>query len=60
MHIDDVAVAFPDLKITLAHLSFPWQEAISVCLHKPTVYIDLSGCEYAAETLRCCSGRFGL
>jgi predicted TIM-barrel fold metal-dependent hydrolase len=44
MHIDDVAVDFPELKIILAHPSFPWQdEAISVCLHKPTVYIDLSG-----------------
>ncbi len=44
MHVDDVAVDFPDLKIILAHPSFPWQEeAISVCLHKPTVYIDLSG-----------------
>ena len=28
----------------MAHPSFPWQdEAISVCLHKPNVYIDLSG-----------------
>ena len=44
MPIDDVAVDFPDLPIILAHPSFPWQdEAISVCLHKPTVYIDLSG-----------------
>ena len=44
MMIDDVAVDFPDLPIILAHPSFPWQdEAISVCLHKPTVYIDLSG-----------------
>lgn len=44
MAIDDVAVDFPDLPIILAHPSFPWQdEAISVCLHKPTVYIDLSG-----------------
>jgi predicted TIM-barrel fold metal-dependent hydrolase len=44
IHIDDVAVHFPDLPIILAHPSFPWQdEAISVCLHKPTVYIDLSG-----------------
>jgi predicted TIM-barrel fold metal-dependent hydrolase len=44
MNIDDVAVDFPDLPIILAHPSFPWQdEAISVCLHKPTVYIDLSG-----------------
>jgi predicted TIM-barrel fold metal-dependent hydrolase len=44
MPIDDVAVDFPDLPIIMAHPSFPWQdEAISVCLHKPNVYIDLSG-----------------
>jgi predicted TIM-barrel fold metal-dependent hydrolase len=44
MRIDDVAVDFPDLAIIMAHPSFPWQdEAISICLHKPTVYIDLSG-----------------
>ena len=44
MPIDDVAVDFPDLPIVLAHPSFPWQdEAISICLHKPGVYIDLSG-----------------
>jgi predicted TIM-barrel fold metal-dependent hydrolase len=44
MNIDDVAVDFPDMPIILAHPSFPWQdEAISVCLHKPQVYIDLSG-----------------
>jgi predicted TIM-barrel fold metal-dependent hydrolase len=44
MSIDDVAVDFPDLPIILAHPSFPWQdEALSVALHKPNVYIDLSG-----------------
>lgn len=44
MYIDDVAVDFPDLKIILAHPSFPWQdEALSVALHKPHVHIDLSG-----------------
>lgn len=42
--IDDVAVDFPDMPIIMAHPSFPWQdEAISVCLHKPNVFIDLSG-----------------
>ena len=54
MPIDDVAVDFPGLKIILAHPSFPWQdEAISVCLHKPDVYIDLSGWspKYFAPTL---------
>jgi predicted TIM-barrel fold metal-dependent hydrolase len=44
MYLDDVAVEFPDMPIILAHPSFPWQdEALSVCLHKPQVYIDLSG-----------------
>jgi predicted TIM-barrel fold metal-dependent hydrolase len=44
MPVDDVAVDFPNMPIILAHPSFPWQdEAISVCLHKPKVYIDLSG-----------------
>jgi len=44
IYLDDVAVDFPDMPIILAHPSFPWQdEALSVCLHKPQVYIDLSG-----------------
>ncbi len=44
MFVDDVAVDFPNLKIVLAHPSFPWQdESISVALHKQQVYIDLSG-----------------
>ena len=42
--LDDVAADFPELQIVLAHPSFPWQdEAISVCLHKENVWIDLSG-----------------
>ncbi|HEX8330518.1 MAG TPA: amidohydrolase family protein [Hymenobacter sp.] len=44
IHLDDVAIHFPDSPIIIAHPSFPWQdEALSVCLHKPNVYIDLSG-----------------
>jgi uncharacterized protein len=42
--VDDVAVDFPDLRIVMAHPSFPWQdEALAVATHKPNVYIDLSG-----------------
>jgi predicted TIM-barrel fold metal-dependent hydrolase len=42
--VDDVAVDFPELRIILAHPSFPWQdEALAVATHKPYVYIDLSG-----------------
>jgi len=44
MHLDDVAADFPDMTVIIAHPSFPWQdESLSVCLHKPNVYIDLSG-----------------
>jgi predicted TIM-barrel fold metal-dependent hydrolase len=44
MLLDDLAVDFPDLTIIIAHPSFPWQdEALAVALHKPNVYIDLSG-----------------
>jgi uncharacterized protein len=44
MLVDDVATDFPELRIILAHPSFPWQdEALAVATHKPYVYIDLSG-----------------
>jgi len=44
MLVDDVAVDFPGLDIILAHPSFPWQdEALAIAVHKPNVYIDLSG-----------------
>lgn len=44
LHLDDVAADFPNLKIIIAHPSFPWQdEALAVATHKPNVWIDLSG-----------------
>jgi predicted TIM-barrel fold metal-dependent hydrolase len=44
IHLDDVAADFPDMTVIIAHPSWPWQEeALSVCLHKENVYIDLSG-----------------
>jgi predicted TIM-barrel fold metal-dependent hydrolase len=44
IYVDDVAADFPELPIVLAHPSFPWQdEALSIAMHKPEVYIDLSG-----------------
>ena len=42
--VDDVAVDFPDMKIILAHPSWPWtDESLSMALHKNNVFIDLSG-----------------
>ncbi len=44
MLLDDVAVDFPDMTVILAHPSWPWtDEALSMALHKPNVFIDLSG-----------------
>src|SRR2546430_10645557 len=38
MLIDDVAVDFPDMKIVLAHPSWPWvDESLSMALHKENV-----------------------
>jgi uncharacterized protein len=44
MHLDDVALSFPDMQVVMAHPSWPWQdEALSVAMHKPNVWMDLSG-----------------
>jgi uncharacterized protein len=42
--LEEVAIAFPDIQIVIAHPSWPWQdEAISLAMHKPNIWIDLSG-----------------
>ena len=47
LHLDDVAVDHPDLKIIVAHLGFPWQrEAAEVCYKNKNVYSDCSGFVY--------------
>lgn len=44
VYIDDVAADFPDLRIICAHPAWPWQdEMTAIAIHKPNVYIDLSG-----------------
>ena len=44
IHLDEVAADFPDMQVVMAHPSVPWQdEALSVAVHKPNVWIDLSG-----------------
>jgi predicted TIM-barrel fold metal-dependent hydrolase len=43
-HVDDIAADFPELTIIMAHPAWPWvEEQIAVALHKPNVYLDLSG-----------------
>ena len=42
--MDDVAADFPNLTVIMAHPGWPWiEEQIAVALHKPNVYLDLSG-----------------
>src|SRR2546428_9920813 len=42
--LDDSPAASPDMSITMAPPAVPWQdEQLSVAVHKPNVYIDLSG-----------------
>jgi predicted TIM-barrel fold metal-dependent hydrolase len=69
IHLDDVAADFPNLQIVIAHPSFPWQdEALAVAVHKPNVWIDLSGWSpkyfppqlvHYANTLLCDKVMFG-
>ena len=43
-YIDDVAADFPTLQIIMAHPAWPWQEEqLAVLVHKPNVYMDMSG-----------------
>jgi predicted TIM-barrel fold metal-dependent hydrolase len=44
VHLDKVAVDFPDLKIIISHVGYPWvDEAVQVSWRNPNVYMDLAG-----------------
>ena len=50
--VDRVAADFPDLKIVLAHVGFPWQdEALMIASKNPNVYVDVSGWQVFASTV---------
>lgn len=61
--VDDVAVDFPNIRIVLAHPSWPWtDEALSMALHKPNVFIDLSGWSpryFPPQIVRYANGQLG-
>ena len=47
IQIEDVALAFPDLKIVVAHMGHPWVEDAVVLIRKqPNVYADISALYY--------------
>ena len=42
--LDEVCQSFPDLKLVIAHMGWPWAEVtIAVALRNPNVFIDVSG-----------------
>ncbi|MDP3800296.1 MAG: amidohydrolase family protein [bacterium] len=47
LHIDDLAVDFPELPIIIAHLGYPWMiDAAEVAYKNKNVYVDCSGLFY--------------
>ncbi len=44
IHLDEVAVDFPELKIVIAHFGFPWfYETIAVTQRNPNMYFNIAG-----------------
>ena len=44
MHVDEVAVDFPELKIIASHAGWPWvAELVAVAWRHPNVYLETSG-----------------
>ena len=47
IHMDSVAMDYPDLKIVFAHMGHPWiGETIAVVRRQPNVFADISGLYY--------------
>lgn len=41
--LDDVAIDFPDLRINVEHMGYPWtEELLTIMRHAPNVYTDIS------------------
>lgn len=47
IHVEPVALRYPDLKMVLAHMGHPWhEEAIIVARKQPNVYLELAAIHY--------------
>jgi predicted TIM-barrel fold metal-dependent hydrolase len=52
VYVDRVAADFPDLKIVLAHVGFPWQdETLMIAAKNPNVSVDVSGWQVFASSV---------
>jgi predicted TIM-barrel fold metal-dependent hydrolase len=49
IHIDEIAVDYPNLKIVIAHVGFPWHRDVAEIMYKnDNVYTDISGFVYGS------------
>lgn len=49
LHIDEVAVDYPNMKFIIAHMGYPWQrDAAEVCYKNQNVFADISGFVYGS------------
>jgi predicted TIM-barrel fold metal-dependent hydrolase len=47
IHVEPIALRYPDLKIVMAHLAHPWfEECIAIIRKQPNVYADVSALHY--------------
>ena len=47
IHVEPVAIRYPDLKLIMAHMGHPWEgECIAIIRKQPNVYADLSALFY--------------
>ncbi|MEJ2252324.1 MAG: amidohydrolase family protein [Candidatus Lokiarchaeota archaeon] len=45
--VDELMASFPNVKIILAHMGFPWTDiAIALAVQYPTIYLDISNMTY--------------
>ncbi|MHA2360171.1 MAG: amidohydrolase family protein [Candidatus Thorarchaeota archaeon] len=52
VYVDRVAADFPELKIILAHVGFPWKdETLMIASKNPNVSVDVSGWQVYAATV---------
>jgi len=55
LQMDRIAIAFPELKIVMAHMGHPWQTDCIVVIRKhPNVYADISGLFYRPWSFYTC------
>lgn len=47
LHIDDIAVDYPDINFIIAHMGYPWvRDTAEVCYKNKNVFTDISGFVY--------------